>query len=239
MKPVINHSWDVTIPEAREIQNKLANQLVQKPLPVSIKTIAAVDVSYTRWDRMGYAVLGIFSLVYDNKYNQYILKDKCILTAIDRVNFPYVPGYLSFREIPLLLTLFDQVDQPIDVIIADGAGIAHPRGMGLAAHLGLIFDLPSVGSAKSKLIGHYAEPGKRKGESTDLLINNRVVGKVLRSKDNCKPLFVSPGNKSTVDDAVNLILRLCFRYRICEPIRIVDQESKVLRKKQTEMEIKL
>ncbi len=230
MKPVINHRWDVTIPEAREIQNELANRLIQKSLPISIKTIVAVDVSYTRWDHMGYAVLGIFSVVHDNERDQFILKDECILTGIDRVNFPYVPGYLSFREIPLLLTLFEKVNQPIDVVIADGAGIAHPRGMGLAAHLGLIFDLPSVGSAKSKLIGQYTEPGKRKGESTDLLINNRVVGKVLRSKDNCKPLFVSPGNKSTVDDAVNLILRLCFKYRICEPIRIVDQKSKELRK---------
>jgi len=230
MQPVIRHRWDVTIPEAREIQNELAKRLIQKPLPVSIKRIAAVDVSYTRWDRRGYAVLGIFSLARDNKYDQFILKDECILTGIDHVSFPYVPGYLSFREIPLLLTLFDKVDQPIDVIIADGAGTAHPRGMGLAAHLGLIFDLPSVGCAKSRLIGEYTEPGKRKGDSTDLLINNRVVGKVLRSKDNCKPLFVSPGNKSTVDDALNLILRLCFKYRICEPIRIVDQKSKELRK---------
>ena len=230
MQPVINQRWDVTIPEAREIQNELANRLIQKPLPVSIKRIAAVDVSYTRWDRRGYAVLGIFSLAHDNKYDQFILKDECILTGIDHVSFPYVPGYLSFREIPLLLTLFDKVNQPIDVIIADGAGIAHPRGIGLAAHLGLIFDLPSVGCAKSRLIGEYTEPGRRKGDSTDLLINNRVVGKVLRSKDNCKPLFVSPGNKSTVDDALNLILRLCFKYRICEPIRIVDQKSKELRK---------
>lgn len=232
MKPVINHRWDVTIPEAREIQNEFANRLVQAPLPATIKTIAAVDVSYTRWDRLGYAVLGIFSLTRDNKYNQLVLKEECILTGIDRVNFPYVPGYLSFREIPLLLPLFEKVDQPIDVIIADGAGIAHPRGMGLAAHLGLIFDLPSVGSAKSRLIGEYAEPGKRKEDNADLLIDNRVVGKVLRSKDNCKPLFVSPGNKSTVDDAMNLILRLCFKYRICEPIRIVDLKSKELRKSQ-------
>ena len=179
---------------------------------------------------MGYAVLGIYRVVYDNKANRNTLKEMLIETMSGTVKFPYIPGFLGFREIPMLLPLFKRIDLDIDLIIADGVGIAHPRGLGLASHLGLLFDKPSIGCAKSKLIGNYNEPGLEKGKYSDLFVKEQVVGTVLRSKNNCKPLFVSPGNKCTIDDARNVVLNLCFNYRLCEPIRWVDSLSKQLRK---------
>jgi len=230
MIPVIKHSWKVTVAEAREIQNQLKNQLTLIPLTEMPNTIAAVDVSYTRWDHMGYAVLGIYRVEYDNEARRNRLQEVLIETLSGTVEFPYIPGYFSFREIPMLLPLFERIDLDIDLIIADGVGIAHPRGLGLASHLGLLFDKPSIGCAKSKLIGNYNEPGLEKGKYSDLFAKEQVVGTVLRSKNNCKPLFVSPGNKCTIDDARNVVLNLCFNYRLCEPIRWVDSLSKQLRK---------
>ncbi len=230
MLPVINHPWNVKISDARDIQSQLRRQVILTPLSDPIRTIAAVDVSYTWWDKIGYAVLGIFSVINDNGNEAFTIKEELIKTRIDSVNFPYVPGYFSFREIPILLPLFEKTGTKIDLIIVDGQGIAHPRGMGLASHLGLLFDVPSIGCAKSKLIGEYSEPGMHKGDYSDLHIKNRIVGAVLRSKEKCRPLFVSPGYKCTIEDARKMILKLCSKYRLCEPIRRVDGISKTLRK---------
>lgn len=230
MIPVIEHPWNVTVAEARDIQNRLKSRLTLTPLKKLPDTLAAVDVSYTRWDHMGYAVLGIYRIEYDNEARPTALKELLIETLSGTVEFPYVPGFLSFREIPMLLPLFRRIDMDIDLIITDGVGIAHPRGIGLASHLGLLFDKPSIGVAKSKLIGNYQEPGPEKGDYSDLLWKERVIGTVLRSKRNCKPLFISPGNRCTIDDARNIVANLCFNYKLCEPIRLVDNISKQLRK---------
>jgi len=230
MFPIIDHPWNVSVSDAREIQNRLKNKLLQIPLAKMPNTIAAVDVSYTKWDQKGYAVLGIYKIVHDNEVDQYALQELLIETCTGTVEFPYVPGYLSFREIPMLLPLFQRIDIDFNLIIADGVGIAHPRGFGLAAHLGLLFNKPSIGCAKSNLIGNYLEPGLEKGEYSNLFIKGRIVGSVLRSKRHCKQLFVSPGHKCTIDDARKIVLDLCFNYRLCEPIRRVDAISKQLRK---------
>ncbi len=230
MKPVFEHAWDISIAGAREIQNRLRERVQLTPLEHIPETVAAVDVSYTRWDRMGYAVLGIFQIQYDNRENPVALQDLLVETVSGAVAFPYIPGYLSFREIPMLLPLFERIDLDFDVMLVDGVGIAHPRRLGLAAHLGLLFDKPSIGCAKSRLVGDYREPGMNKGASSPLYIENREVGTVLRSRCNCRPLFVSPGHKCTVADAARLVLSLCFNYRLAEPIRRVDQMSKQLRK---------
>lgn len=230
MIPVIDHPWNVSVSEARKIQNNLKNYVSLTSMEKMPTMIAAVDVSYTRWDQIGYAVLGIYKVEYDNEFREVQLQELLIETRTGMVEFPYVPGYLSFREIPMLMPLFQRIDMDIDLIIADGVGIAHPRGIGLASHLGLIFDRPSIGCAKSKLIGNYLEPGLEKGAHSDLFIKERIIGSVLRSKRQCKPLFVSPGHKCTIDDARKIVLSLCFNYRLCEPIRRVDAISKQLRK---------
>jgi deoxyribonuclease V len=230
MIPVIEHPWNVTVAEARDIQNRLKSRLTLTPLKKLPDTLAAVDVSYTRWDHMGYAVLGIYRIEYDNEARPAALKELLIETLTGTVEFPYVPGYLSFREIPMLLPLFRRIDMEIDLIITDGVGIAHPRGIGLASHLGLLFDKPSIGCAKSKLIGNYQEPGPEKGDFSDLLWKERVIGAVLRSKRNCKPLFISPGNRCSIEDARTIVESLCFNCRLCEPIRLADNISKQVRK---------
>ncbi len=230
MVPVIQHPWKVSIAEARNIQKQLYSQIKLEPIEPLPKTVVAVDVSYTRWDKMGYAVLGIFTAQADNDEDSIMLKEELIETFSGHVDFPYVPGFLSFREIPMLLPLFERINGEIDLIITDGVGIAHPRGLGLAAHLGLIFDIPSIGCAKSKLVGNYIEPGIEKGEYSDLYYKDHILGSVLRSKRRCRPLFVSPGYRCTIGDARKIILKFCTKYRICEPIRRVDAMSKILRK---------
>ena len=231
MLPEIEHPWQVSIPEAKMIQEQLRNRIVIEPIKTVPKIIAAVDVSYTRWDKMGYAVLGVFEIIYDNRNRPIALKEVLVETLTGTVNFPYVPGYLSFREIPMLIPLFERIDDRIDLIIVDGVGIAHPRRLGLASHLGLLYNMPSIGSAKSRLIGNYREPGSKKGDYSELFYKDELIGSVLRSKDNCKPLFISPGNKCSIADARTIIAGLCFKYRVCEPIRRVDAISKQLRKK--------
>lgn len=230
MHPNIEHSWQLSVPEAKKIQEQLRNRIVLKPLKAPPQTIAAVDVSYTRWDKMGYAVLGVFEIIYDNRNRPITLKEVLIETLTGTVDFPYVPGYLSFREIPMLIPLFARIDDKIDLIIADGAGIAHPRRLGLASHLGLLFNKPSIGCAKSRLVGNFHEPGPKKGDFSELFYKDELVGSVLTSKDNCKPLFVSPGYSCSIEDARSVIAGLCFKYRVCEPIRRVDAISKQLRK---------
>ncbi len=230
MEAVISHPWNVTIQQAKEIQISLSKKVLLKPLRKKIRLIAAVDVSYTRWDKQGYAVLGIFSINYDNSGRFIGIKEETIFTRKDRVIFPYVPGYLSFREIPMLLPLFKKVDTIPDVLLVDGVGIAHPRRFGLAAHLGVLYDIPSIGCAKSRLVGIYKEPAAKKGSLSKLIFKEEEVGVVLRSKDNCKPLFVSPGNKCNVKSAARIVLKCCSKYRLTDPIRRVDAISKEIRK---------
>lgn len=229
MEPVIHHPWDLTIRQAKRIQLELAAKVSLCPLPSAIATLAAVDVSYTRWDQMGYAVLGIFQLRCDNDRSAIRVKEESVLTNCDRVHFPYVPGYLSFREIPMLLPLFKRVPEKPGLLLVDGAGIAHPRRIGLATHLGVLFDIPAIGCAKSRLVGQFEEPAPAKGAMTNLMMDAQKIGCVLRSKLNCRPLFVSPGHRCQIDEAAHFVLGLCSRYRIPDPIRLVDGATKQLR----------
>lgn len=229
MDEVIKHKWNISCTEAKRIQISLQSKILQQPLPEKIKLIAAVDVSYTRWDNQGYAVLGLFSVGYDNSGGFANLKEEMIFTRQDSISFPYVPGYLSFREIPLVKPLMRELDIIPDLILVDGAGIAHPRRIGLAAHLGVLFDLPAVGCAKSKLIGEYEEPGIRKGSWSYLTIKGEKVGIVLRSKNKVKPLFVSPGHRCDIRSAYQIVLKFCTGYRLPDPIRRVDALSKQIR----------
>jgi deoxyribonuclease V len=144
------------------------------------------------------------------------------VTATGRPRFPYVPGYLSFREGPLLLRAFRRLRRRPDLVLFDGQGIAHPRGLGLASHLGVLLDLPSVGCAKSRLVGDHREPGPRRGDSTPLVLAGRGVGAVVRTRDGVKPLWVSPGHRIGIRQAVRWTLACC-RTRVPEPIRLAEQ----------------
>jgi len=230
MKPIIEHAWQVSIKEARAIQLQLAEKIILRKYTGNLDRICAVDVSYGRFDQVGYAVLGWFSVTPDARTGRYNCRLERTFTAIAEVGFPYIPGYLSFREIPVLLPLFRQLPEKPDLLLVDGAGIAHARGIGLAAHLGVIFDVPAIGSAKSHLFGDYSEPGNEFGATAALTHNYEVIGYVLRSKQNTRPLFVSPGYRADSKSAVEIIKLFCGKYRIPEPLRIVDLISKNLRR---------
>jgi deoxyribonuclease V len=152
-----------------------------------------------------------------------------VATASGRPAFPYVPGYLSFREGPPILDAFCRLRSRPDLCIFDGQGLAHPRRFGLACHLGLLLGLPSVGCAKSRLVGEYREPGKERGEWSPLRFESRTVGAVLRSRNDVNPIFVSPGHLIGVRAAIRWVLA-CTRARVPEPIRLAEQVVNRLKK---------
>jgi len=137
--------------------------------------------------------------------------------------FPYVPGLLSFRELPAVLAAFGKLAQIPDLLLCDGQGIAHPRRLGIASHLGLWLDLPAIGVGKSKLVGSYHEPGPTKGDSSPLLDDDEIIGAVLRSRDRVRPLFVSPGHRVSIATATHWALATTTRYRLPEPVRAADR----------------
>ncbi len=144
-------------------------------------------------------------------------------SAVRKVTFPYIPGLLSFREAPVCIAAVEKLRSRPDVFIIDGQGIAHPRRLGLAAHLGLFFDRPTIGCAKSRLTGDYEEPPSEKGAYTSLTAQSETIGAVVRTRTNVKPVFVSVGNKCVLDDAIRLVLACAVKYRLPEPTRLAHQ----------------
>jgi deoxyribonuclease V len=145
------------------------------------------------------------------------------VTAEQKTRFPYIPGLLSFREAPVCLEAVEKLRRQPDLFMIDGQGVAHPRRLGLAAHLGLFFSKPTIGCAKSRLIGTYDEPGLEKGASSPLYDGNEVIGAVVRTRSGVKPVFVSVGNKCRLEDAIRITLACATRYRIPEPTRLAHQ----------------
>ncbi len=230
MIPVVQHQWKGNLAQAREIQVFLAQKVILKPFKIKPETVLAVDVSYSRFEKCGYGVAGLFKVAFDNRRHKFHIVSEQYYTNSDTVPFPYIPGYLSFREIPILLPILSQISERPDLLLVDGAGIAHPRHLGLAAHLGVIFDLPAIGCAKSRLIGDFLMPGLESGAYEYLRTNGKRIGVVLRTKPACRPLFISPGHRCTITDAWRLIFTFCDQYRLPEPLRRVDLMSKRMRK---------
>jgi deoxyribonuclease V len=141
----------------------------------------------------------------------------------DKITFPYIPGYLSFREAPAILQLIELYAKNVDIFIFDGHGIAHPRGLGIASHIGVLADIVTIGCAKKKLIGTYQDPGIEKGAASDLVYKDNVVARVLRTREKVKPVFVSVGHRVNLDQATDLIQSCCTRYRLPEPTRLAHQ----------------
>jgi deoxyribonuclease V len=208
------HSWEVTPREAVHLQQMLTRRIRLEALPPAIHLVAGADVSYNKGSDRFYA--GVVVL----QFPELSLVEESV--AIGNVSFPYVPGLLSFREAPVLLQAFRKLFSQPDVILFDGQGIAHPRGIGIASHMGVFLDCPSVGCAKSKLTGLYDASKLRKtaGSFTPLqLEGGRMIGAVVRTKDNTHPVFVSPGFKADVPTSVELVLNCCQGYKLPEPTR--------------------
>lgn len=216
------HIPSFTVPasaaEARKIQDNLRERIRLQDEVKSPQTIAGIDVGYDMAHNLAHASIVVMQL--DN------------LTPLEQVQrfapipFPYVPGLLSFREIPVILEALSTLRTTADILMVDGQGIAHPRRMGIAAHLGVLLDMPSLGVAKSCLTGKFILPGLHKGDQTPLIADNEQIGVVLRSKDNVKPLFISPGHRISLATAVELTLQCLTRYRLPEPTRLADKFSK-------------
>lgn len=212
------HDWNLTTSQARDLQNRLALDVCCLGNVVEPRFIAGIDVSSPLRAR-GMGTAAVVVLAYPG------LELVETQTVRGQIDFPYVPGLLSFREAPLILQAFEKITHTPDLIIVDGQGIAHPRRMGIAAHLGLFFDIPTIGCAKSRLCGTYVEPAPAAGNFEELIDNGESVGVVLRTKNNVKPLFISVGNNIAIEDAVFWIMRCCRGYRLPEPIRFAHQAA--------------
>lgn len=205
------HSWDLTPTEAVALQRELADRLaIKRPLK-KCELIAGADCSYNRFSPKFYAAVVVLRM-----------SDWSIVETQGIVGtsaFPYVPGLLSFREIPIVLEAFARLKTRPDAVMCDGQGYAHPRRIGLASHLGLWLQIPTFGCAKTRLVGEHGEPGPAAGATTPLRDKGEIIGQVVRTKDRTKPLYVSVGNRIDLASAVRWTLQSCRGYRIPEPTR--------------------
>jgi deoxyribonuclease V len=209
------HRWPDTTRAAIALQQRLAPQVRLEPLARELRLLAGADVAFSADGQD--VIAGV--VVWD--WHTRALVEQCVVRA--RCRFPYVPGLLSFRELPGVLAAFRRLRTRPDAVLCDGQGLAHPRRLGLACHLGLWLGIPTVGCAKSRLCGTYDEPGPRRGDAAPLVFGGEQVGVVLRTRDHVKPLFVSPGQHCDFAGAVQLTLAAALRYRLPEPTRLAHQ----------------
>lgn len=201
------------------MQRRLAPQIERYDRLDAIRTVAGVDVAYGHRGGPARAAVALFS------YPELtLLEHACI---VQPATFPYVPGLLSFREAPAVLAAIDRLSRRPDLLLVDGQGIAHPRRLGIASHLGLCLDLPAIGVAKSRLVGTHAEPGPNRGDRSPLADGDEEIGAVLRTRRRVRPLFISIGHRVTLATAITFVLDCGRGYRLPEPCRIADRLSKV------------
>lgn len=208
------HDWNLSPREAIALQKRLGQEISERPLPTGSQTrlIAGVDVSCTRFD----PILTAGVIVWDSLTNTIV--DRA--SAQSEGSYPYIPGLLSFREIPVLQLAFEKLRTIPDVFFVDGQGRAHPRRMGIAAHLGLLLERPTVGVGKSRLTGHFEEPGPNPGDVSSLMENDEQIGTVLRTKARANPLFISVGYGIDLQTSVDLVTMSLRGYRLPEPTRL-------------------
>ncbi len=203
------HSWEVNPREAIQLQKELKKKISLKKSFNKVKIVAGADVSYYKNNM----IAGIVIL----KFPQLEIIEK--KSSLSPVNFPYIPGFLTFREGPSLLEALKKIKIEPDVILFDGQGIAHPRRMGIATHLGLFLDKPTIGCAKSRLSGKYTSVGEEKGDYTLLKEGEEILGAVLRTRRKVKPIFVSPGHKIDLSNSIEIVLKCIVKYRLPLPVR--------------------
>ncbi|ASA58209.1 deoxyribonuclease V [Vibrio gazogenes] len=215
MEPVIHHNWALSEMEALDIQKELAQKVITHDSFNKIGLVAGVDVAYQKSSHKLVAAA--------------VILDADTLDVVEKVaeedieQFPYIPGLFSFREIPPLVKVFKKLQHKPDLIVCDGQGYAHPRRFGLACHLGVIFDIPTIGCGKTRLIGTYDEPNTIRGEVSPLFNENEIIGSVLRTQNNVNPIYVSIGHRISLETACGWILKLAPKYRLPETTRLADQ----------------
>jgi len=203
--------WPTDYEGAVAVQREFAGLVVKNGRPDPIRVVAGADVSYSR--KLGLTV-GVVVLCRADG-----LETIAEGSAAQPTRFPYVPGLLSFREAPVILEVLERFAGEFDVLLVDGHGLAHPRRLGLASHLGVILDVPTVGCAKSRLVGEYEEPGRDRSVRTPLTDGGERIGTVLRTRAGVKPLFVSIGHRVSLEYAEEITLATAVKYRLPEPLR--------------------
>lgn len=204
----------------RSIQEELKNEIKIIPLLKPPELLAGIDASFLADTIICAACLFSFP--------ELELIEQSVATR--KLAFPYIPGYLSFREGPAVLDALAGLSRKPGLLIFDGQGIAHPRGVGLAAFMGALIGLPSIGCAKTRLVGEYSEPGEKRGDWSPLIHKGERVSAVLRTQDRVKPVFVSPGNLIDIEGSVRMVLNCAPRYRLTEPVRAADALSKKIKR---------
>ena len=208
--------WPETIEQARKIQESLAAKVLCIPLRRKVKLIAGVDAAFT--ENRVFAACCLYSFPALS-----LIDEVCVVSSI---SFPYIPGYLTFREGEAIIRALRLLKAKPDLILIDGQGIAHPRRLGIASHIGVLLDLPTIGCAKSRLIGEFEEPDWKRGALAPLRFQEKIVGAVLRTRDHVRPLFISPGHKISLKNSVEIVLQTTRGFRIPEPLRRADFLSK-------------
>lgn len=208
-------AWDGDVAKARALQSGLAERVSLVEDVAEPARIAGVDVGFEEQGTITRAA----AVLLDARSLQPLAH------AVVRVptRMPYIPGLLSFRELPAVLEALAQLPEQPGLVFVDGQGIAHPRGLGIAAHLGVITGLPTIGVAKTILVGTHAPLGEKRGDRVPLMFKGRIIGTVLRSKERVRPLIVSPGHRMSIDGAARRVLAGCTRYRLPEPTRWADK----------------
>lgn len=213
--------WPEDIKGARGIQKSLRKRVKITRLRKSPEYVAGVDAAFSE----DYVICAASLYKFPELEH---LEDRYTVT---KIRFPYMPGFLSFREGPAIIMTIKRLNITPDIILLDGQGIAHPEGFGIASHIGVLLDVPTIGCAKSRLVGSYTEPGISKGEFSYLIYHGKRVGAVLRTRDGVRPLFISPGHMIELGQAIDIVLKCTGKYRIPEPIRMAHITSRELKER--------
>jgi deoxyribonuclease V len=217
------HNWNLSYSQAIALQKQLCEKVQLVELKNHTKTIAGIDCAFSRDKKRIIACVVLLKLPGFEPIETE--------NAVQKLTFPYIPGLLSFRESPACIAAVEKLKLEPDAFIIDGQGIAHPRRFGLACHLGLFFDKPTVGCAKSRLTGSFEEPAPEKGSYSPLKDSDEIIGAVVRTRTNVEPVFVSVGNKCLLKDAIKITLDCTTKYRIPEPARLAHQLVSALKLK--------
>ncbi|GAB1421879.1 deoxyribonuclease V [Anaerolineales bacterium] len=211
MKTYPLHPWNLTPSEAIQCQKSLASQIIDdQPIRLNqVKTVAGVDVSVKQNTSQAAVIILSFP-------DLQVIE---VQTAIMPTQYPYIPGLLTFREAPVLLRAFEKVQQEPDVLIFDGMGKIHPRGIGIASHMGLFLDKPTIGCGKTHFVGEYAQPLNERGAFEWIHYKNDIIGAIVRTRVNVKPVYISVGHRTDLATAIELIMATTPKYRLPEPIR--------------------
>jgi deoxyribonuclease V len=210
--------WPTTVQEAVQVQQQLRDQVICKDDFTEIKSVAGVDVGFEAGGTITRAAIAVLSWPDLQRLESAIARQPTC--------FPYIPGFLSFREVPAVIDALNQLQRLPDLLLCDGQGLAHPRRLGIACHLGLLVNIPSIGVAKSRLIGQHAELSQDRGAWQPLIDKEEVVGAVLRTRAQTNPLYISSGHRISLETAIAYVMGCTTRYRLPETTRWADYLSK-------------